>query len=289
MAGNMNVAWNHGAPGCPAGAEPPLQVHQFNEDTFILRQAKCSEPPASFEAPFMYLLFGEERALLLDTGTSRSAAVCPVGPTVRGLIARRLAERPGIRLPLVIAHTHGHTDHTLGGAQFAGNPGLRVVPTSIAGLAQFFGITNWPTQRGRLELGGRTLDVIPMPGHEPSHIVLYDRREKLLLTGDSLYPGLLVVNDWDAYRASVARLRAFASTREVRHILGAHVEMTNQPGRWFGLGVQFQPGEHVLQLTAGHLAELDDALRALGGNRRIDRHADFIIYPGGLPLPSLSP
>jgi hypothetical protein len=43
----------------------------------------------------------------------------------------------------------------------------------------------------------------------------------------------------------------------------------------------------VLQLTPSHLKELNTALQAMGANPRTDRHADFIIYPGG-ELPALS-
>jgi hypothetical protein len=65
--------------------------------------------------------------------------------------------------------------------------------------------------------------------------------------------------------------------------------MTNRPGRWFGLGTLFQPGEHVLQLETRHLSELHNALQAIGSHPRTDRHADFIIFPGDRPLPPLQP
>jgi len=58
-----------------------------------------------------------------------------------------------------------------------------------------------------------------------------------------LYPGLLVVNNWDAYRRSAARLKRFADDNEIKFILGAHIEMTNQPGKWFGYRKTFHPGD----------------------------------------------
>ncbi len=88
MSSDLNVVWIHGANNCSTTTDPPIQVHRFNRDTFILRQSKCSEPgtPAnpgpSFEAPFMYLLFGATRALLLDTGASSSSARFPLASTV---------------------------------------------------------------------------------------------------------------------------------------------------------------------------------------------------------------
>ena len=38
-------------------------------------------------------------------------------------------------------------------------------------------------------LGGRKLEVIHTPGHQPSCIMLLDRENKLLFTGDTFYPG----------------------------------------------------------------------------------------------------
>ena len=58
-----DVRWIHGSP--PGGpADPPVQVLPVDGDTFILRQSK----DLNYEAPFVYLLCGADRALLLDTG-----------------------------------------------------------------------------------------------------------------------------------------------------------------------------------------------------------------------------
>ena len=69
--------------------------------------------------------------------------------------------------------------------------------------------------------------------------------------------------------------------------MGAYIEMTNQPSRWFGLGALFQPGEHVLQLELKPMLEWFAAFVALGGHPRTDRHDDFIIFPaeGDFPPP----
>jgi hydroxyacylglutathione hydrolase len=93
VAGDLAVTWIHGAPDCAASPGPPLQVHRYDPDTFILRQSKCSEPGTlaapgpSFEAPFLYLLVGRDRALLLDTGASRSPTVFPLATTVDRVLA----------------------------------------------------------------------------------------------------------------------------------------------------------------------------------------------------------
>jgi hydroxyacylglutathione hydrolase len=283
MPGSFEVQWIHGSADCRTNTDPPIQVHRYDEDSFIMRQNKCLGSESSFEGPFMYLLFGDDKALLLDTGATRDPAVFPVGETVRGVIAQWLAESGRQSIPLLICHSHAHDDHAQGDDQFGG-PGVTIVPPTFAGVKQFFGLTGWPEQRATLELGNRTLDVIPAPGHEEAHIAIYDRRAKLLLSGDTLYPGLLVVRNWDAYRKSVKRLKLFADDNEIAFILGAHVEMKSEPGKWFGYPNTFHPGEHVLQLEARHLLELNEAMAGMQ-TPRIDRHRDFIVQPVDLPPP----
>lgn len=291
MAGNLDVVWIHGAANCAASTDPALQVHRYDADTFILRQSKCSAVPESFEGPFLYLLFGSERTLLLDTGASAAPSKFPVAATVNQIRHSHAAAAGHPLRPLLIAHSHSHGDHTAGDSQFANLPDVMVVPHSLTAVKQFFGLSDWPNGAASIDLGGgRVLDVIPTPGHEPSHLTIYDRREQLLLTGDTLYPGLLVVNNWPDYRKSIARLAAFvAAGRSIRWVLGAHIEMTSTSGRWFGLGATFQPKEHLLQLGLQHLDELHAAMVTIGDHPRVDRHADFIIYPASEPLPSLDP
>lgn len=295
MAGDLNVTWIHGAHDCAASTDPPIQVHRYDPDTFILRQNKCSEPGTdahpgpSREGPFMYLLFGKSRALLLDSGASRSATVFPLAATVERLIHDRSTALGQPPVSLVVAHSHSHGDHAAGDAQLRALPRTTVVPLGVTRVSLFFGLSEWPEGRATFDLGERALDVLPIPGHEDSHIAVFDRTTGLLLTGDTLYPGLLVVNDWPAYVQSVARLRAFVDDHDISWVLGGHVEMTSQPGRWFGLLTQFQPDEHRLQLTTQHVVELHEAVQSVQANPRTVRRADFIVQPANRPLPSLQP
>jgi hydroxyacylglutathione hydrolase len=295
MPGNFDLRWIHGSLHCAQTIDPPLQVHPFDEDTFIIRQSKCAEPGTpgnpgpSYEAPFLYLLTGESRALLLDTGASESPALFPIAKTVRQILQDHAEVRGHQPLPLLIAHSHNHSDHWAGDGQFRGMENTVIVEPSLPAVKSFFQLPQWPDGQGLLDLGERLLDVIPIPGHEKSHIAFYDRRTQLLLTGDTLYPGLLVVTDWMAYARSAARLKAFAQANPVSFVCGAHIEMTNQPGRWFGLPTLYQPGEHVLQLHSGQIAAWADSVQAMGAHPRVERHAEFIIYPAGEPFPTLDP
>lgn len=265
VAGTLQVSWRHGSANCATNADPELQVHAYNATTHILRQNKCD----TFEAPFIYVLIGTQAALVLDTGATTTTTL---RDTVRGLVGTR---------PLTVAHSHAHGDHIASDARFTGQPMTTVVGTSRAAVQAAFGITTWPTTVGTLDLGGRVLDVIGIPGHEQAHIAIYDRQTGLLLTGDTLYPGLLFINDWATYRTSIARLAQFVATHPIAHVLGAHVEMTSTPKQVYPYGTTYQPAEHVLQLSATHVTELDAALTALGPTPPAQpvAHDDFVIDP----------
>ena len=265
-------AWISGGDDC--GTEPAIQVHRFGPDTYILRQSLCT----SFEAPFLYLLFGEDRVLLEDTGDDAGTAI-PIVQTVNAIIEARLAERGQQSIELVVVNSHGHGDHTGYNGEFADLPDTTVVGVGVSDLMSYFGLPQWPEGHAEFDLGGRIVDVVPIPGHQSAHIALYDRRRGLLLTGDSLYPGRLYVNDDVAYTASMAGLVEFTSTRPVCHVLGTHIEMSNEPGDDYPFGTDSHPNEHPLELDRAHLVELSSALDAMNGDLVREVHDDFIIYP----------
>ena len=254
--------------------EPKIQSFAHDANTYILRQSMCTD----FEGPFIYLLFGQEKVLMVDSGASANPPI-PLQQTVQRIIARWLAAQGLPSIQLVVAHSHAHGDHTAGDGQFAGKPNTTVVGTSVSSVQTFFGITTWPTQIVTYELGGRTVDVIPIPGHETAHIAFYDRNTKLLLTGDTLYPGRLYISDFPTYVQSVQRLVDFTAVNQVSYVLGAHIEMSAVAGDDFPIGSTFHPNEHVLQLRRAHLLELLNGLLGMQGSPHIETHDDFIIYP----------
>ncbi|MFP3670149.1 hypothetical protein SB717_34230, partial [Priestia sp. SIMBA_032] len=86
------------------------EVTWLDPDTVQLRQPKSSH----WEAPFLYLLFGRERALLLDTGATTDESVFPLRGTVERLTSEWLRRNPVVFVrpyPLVVARTHAHGDH----------------------------------------------------------------------------------------------------------------------------------------------------------------------------------
>jgi glyoxylase-like metal-dependent hydrolase (beta-lactamase superfamily II) len=148
-------------------------------------------------------------------------------------------------------------------------------------VATFFKIVDWPHDIARYDLGGRVLKIIPTPGHQPAHIMVFDENTRLLLSGDSLYPGRLYVpsNQFAAYQSSIDRVVAFTKDHPVSHILGAHIEMTRTPGKDFVDEAPGHPDEHALELPYATLIELQGAVHAMGEAPVRDAHADFIVFP----------
>ncbi len=274
VAGSLDVSWIHGAPRSGASQDPPIQVHHYDEHTVILRQSKS----VHYEAPFLYLLFGSERALLLDSGATPDAGTFPLRATIDGLVDRWLASHPRDKYELVVAHTHGHGDHVAGDVQFTGRPGTTVVSREADAVREFFGFTSWPDEVVTFDLGGRVLEVQGSPGHHRAAITTYDPWTGFLLTGDTVLPGRLYVDNHQEFLATMDRMVDFAVTRPVTHVLGCHIEMSRTPGRDFPLGASCQPGEHPLQLTPAHLTEIRDAARAAAGHRGVRTFDDFILY-----------
>ncbi|MEY9836583.1 MBL fold metallo-hydrolase [Streptacidiphilus sp. EB103A] len=271
----LDLRWIHGSPSAKHNSDPDIQVHAYDEHSYVLRQNKS----VHYEAPFLFLLFGNERAMLLDTGATESPEWFPLRQVVDALVDDWLARNPRQDYALLVLHSHAHGDHVAGDAQFAGRPGTVVVPADRAGAWPFFGFDGDPEGVARIDLGGRAVECLATPGHHESAVTYHDAYTGWLLTGDTLYPGRLYVDDWSAFARTAELLVDFAAARRVTHVLGCHIEMTREPGVDYPVRTTFQPDEAPLPLTTDHLWELRAATRELNG--RSGRHAyrDFIICP----------
>jgi hydroxyacylglutathione hydrolase len=254
VQGTMDVHWEEGSEDCIKNPQPPIQVHRYNAETFILRESLC----ATYEAPFIYLLIGKTKALLIDTGAVADAEPMPLAQTVISLLANG-----GSRLPLMVVHTHGHLDHRSGDDQFRELPNVEVVPTDLESVKSRLRVADWPNGIGQIDLGDRVIDVIPTPGHYYSHVAYYDRQTGLLFSGDFLLPGRLLIEDTDADLASARRVAEFVEQHPVTYVLGAHIEL-DESGKIF-LGTRYHPNERPLQLTKQDLLALPGIVSGFNG------------------------
>jgi hydroxyacylglutathione hydrolase len=256
VRGSLPAQWNIGAEDCAASPQAPLQVHTYEPQTFILRQSPCANP----EANFMYLLIGSEKALLIDTGAVADPDKMPLAQTVFSL----LPVKDGRRLPLLIVHTHQHRDHYAGDVQFRSAPSVQIISPDLTSVCRFFGFNHWPEGLAHLDLGDRTVDVIPTPGHQAAHVVFYDERTALLFSGDFLMPGRLTLEDIGADKRSATRLIEFLANRPVTHILGGHIER-DIAGHTYAAGSTYHPNECPLELSRKDLLRLPAALASFNG------------------------
>jgi hydroxyacylglutathione hydrolase len=267
--GKLPDKWITGGPDC--AQVPGWQIHAYNEDFYILRESGCT----NYEKPFLYLLFGNEKALLEDTGAGKVDTARIVGE----IMAKWMAKKGRTNMPLIVAHSHSHGDHVAGDAGFRDMPNATIVPLTVEGTRAFYSINSWPDSTGEIDLGGWVIDVIPIPGHDALSIAFYDRQTGILLTGDSLYPGRLYVRDFPAFLKSTERLVEFTRGKIVAHILGTHIEQTSTPYKDYPVGTKYQPEEHALEMSRGNLLELKEALEGMQDKPVRFALRDFTIWP----------
>jgi hydroxyacylglutathione hydrolase len=194
----------------------------------------------------LYLVAGEERCLLMDTGWgvgNLPALVASLSP-----------------LPVAVVNTHGHPDHVFGNGQFAqvyvhaaDEAFVRATPSAESRewivenilpkpLPTDFVFDAWavagagslvPIQAGHVfDLGGRALEVISVPGHTPGSICLLDQQARLLFTGDSVLPEVVWLHLDESlplrqYHENLRRLQTFSD--EFDYILPGHADLGALP------------------------------------------------------------
>jgi glyoxylase-like metal-dependent hydrolase (beta-lactamase superfamily II) len=195
--------------------------------------------PLHAEDPKSFLVEGQERAVLIDTGTG----VGDIGTLIRELTS----------LPVTVVTTHAHWDHVGGNRHFstvlapaASHAALSrgwsdarmaraLAPSELSGPLpdgtdpERSGIPplepNGTVGEGdRLDLGGRTLEVLETPGHCPDLIVLLDRANGILFGTDAVYAAGLYAqsteSDLPTYLATLRRLVALIP--ELRVVYSSH-------------------------------------------------------------------
>ena len=147
----------------------------------------------------IFLLAGREKALLIDTGMT--------GLDLHAITSLHTD------LPLQLLNTHADRDHIAGNAQFQE---FYMHPSEAA----FY--RNVQHGSGRLlpvfdgdliDLGGRTLEIIHLPGHTPGSITVLDWENRCLIGGDPIQEdgNIYMFGDhrnMDAYIAGLERLLA---------------------------------------------------------------------------------
>ncbi len=213
--------------------DPWFEVYKVRPGVFALYE------PHQSEETIGYLILGSDKAILFDTGMGIS--------DVKKIVAELT------KLPILVLNSHTHDDHVGGNWEFDNVLGMdtdftrtnakgsredaqaEIAPGEICGElpkgfdAKTYSTKPWKITRfihdgEKIDLGGRTIEVLSTPGHTPDAITLLDRANGLLFTGDTYYPAPIWLyrpeTDFDAYAASIERLAALAP--QTKLVLGAH-------------------------------------------------------------------
>jgi glyoxylase-like metal-dependent hydrolase (beta-lactamase superfamily II) len=204
-------------------ADAWFEVYKIRPGVFAIYE------PRQLEEVISYLILGDDKAVLFDTGMG----ISNIQAVIAGLT----------KLPVSVVNSHTHNDHVGDNWRFSDVYGMdtdftrtnargskedaqaELAPDEICGAlpAGFdakayatkpFHITHWLHDADKIDLGGRTLKVIGTPGHTPDAIALLDEVNGLLFTGDSFYLGPIYLyrpeTDLDAYVASMQKLALLA-------------------------------------------------------------------------------
>lgn len=210
-----------------------FQVYRIRPGVFAIYE------PHQYEEVICYLIVGQKRALLFDTGMG----IANIKKTVQELTP----------LPVSVLNSHTHNDHVGDNWRFTDLYGMdtaftrgsakgstadaqaELAPDQLCGPlpADFdpksystkpFHITHWLHDGDKITLGGRTLQIVATPGHTPDAISLLDPENGLLFTGDTYYAGPIFLyrpeTDLDAYVNSLRKMVALAP--RLKLLLPAH-------------------------------------------------------------------
>lgn len=279
--GTIALRWTYGSNIAARNRDPRVQVMQYNEDTFLLRQNVC----VHWEAPFTYLLFGNDGALLIDSGATADADHYPLRETVDAIVARWAKARGRRKVPLTIALTSAEDiAQNQGLVQFVGRPDTVIVPKPLELMKRFYGLQrSWPSATSRIDLGDRVIEVIPTPGTHKDGVSFYDAYCDLLFTGDLVFPGKINIGNDRDFVASLERLKAFAATTSVKWILGGHVEMMFVPGKSYPRFATYKPYERVLEMEPALIDEALRYAREVQGKEMMLIRPDFVLFNGVSP------
>ncbi|WP_434309144.1 MBL fold metallo-hydrolase [Hominifimenecus sp. rT4P-3] len=155
-----------------------------------------------------YLIVGEEKALLQDTGYGNT--------DLRGYV-KQLCDKP-----LIVVNSHVHPDHSGGNSQFdtvyvlegevesekpvyfpQSGERARCQAVIDAGDYQF---AFWKDGQV-IDLGNREVEALRIEGHSKGSMALFDRKTRFLFSGDAILKRVLLFGDvpLSGYRAALVR------------------------------------------------------------------------------------
>ncbi len=240
-------------------------VDQIDPDTHIISEYR------HWEETHCYLLEGEERCLLIDTGLG----IRNISQEVKKLTGK----------PVTAAATHIHWDH-IGGLEYYPDfcaheaeldwlngqfpltlDTVRSMVIDRCDAPEGYDVSTYQLFRGvpsrilqdgdAIDLGGRVITALHTPGHSPGHLCFWEPQRGYLFTGDLVYKGTLFAyypsTDPQAYLASLEKISALPVERVF-------------------------PGHHSLDIQPEILIRMRDALRRLNAGGKLHHGSGTFDY-----------
>ena len=190
------------------------------------------EEPKSSQGNVSYLILGDDRALMFDTGCGENE--------VKGDYKIKYILDKITTLPVTLIQSHFHFDHNQNIHEFEhiAFPDLPELRDRVEedGLFQFtkedlfYGdypseimIDEWFPMETDIDLGGQVIQLEHVPGHSDESIAIIEKSSKVALLGDFLYNGALFLfhnDDLAVYQQTVNHLLSLLS--DEYRLFGAH-------------------------------------------------------------------
>lgn len=211
----------------------PVKVHSewFDVDYLGERIYSIGEPKSS-QGNVSYLILGDTRALMFDTG-------CGENDEVQGTKIKYIIDQI-TDLPVTLLLSHFHFDHNQNIHEFdrIAFPDLPLLRdrVSVEGVFLFtqedlfegdypseIRVDEWFPMDRDIDLGGRVIQLVHVPGHSRESVAILDSSSKRLFLGDFLYNGALFLfheADLAVYQQTIDGLNALLSPDY--SLFGAH-------------------------------------------------------------------
>ena len=166
----------------------------------------------------LYLIEGNDRAILLDAGTK----IPGLKKIVEGITSK----------PVTLIATHVHPDHTgsaihefpclyLNAADTVNIPGI---------MPDYTGELRFLKDGETIDLGGRTIEVVFTPGHTPGSTTFIDKEKKYGFSGDAFGSGnLLIFTDVATVMNTCHRMSRYMQENGITVLY---------PGHYFGMNLE---------------------------------------------------
>lgn len=254
-----------------------FEVYKVTANTYAIYE------PFQWQEAISYLLLGSENALLVDT--------------LQGVGDLKSVVDQLTNLPIIVMNTHSHYDHVSSNYQFdtiygldtpytAGNSkghsnadigSSMTMDTIWKNLPEEFDISKYESKAYEIDkfvedgeiidIGGRKIQVIFTPGHSPDSVILVDKANRMMFTGDTFYPApIYVYSETTSFEDFfITSQIMFGYRNDVDYLMPGHNET-------------MQPASYLDELRAATMAVINPTtLFQQGRNRRTYNFGDFSI------------